>query len=115
MEEALLESEERYRIVAETASDAIISIDEQSTILFINRAATRIFGYEVEQMIGQPLTMLMPEYLRHLHTAGHRRYLETGKKHLNWEHIEVPALHKNGHELPLELSFGEFSKNNKHI
>jgi PAS domain S-box-containing protein len=115
MEEALLESEEKYRIVAETATDAIISINEQSIILFINRAATRIFGYQIEQMTGQPLTMLMPEYLRHLHSAGQERYLKTGKKHVNWEHIEVPALHKDGHEFPLELSFGEFSKNNKHI
>jgi PAS domain S-box-containing protein len=115
MEEALLESEEKYRIVAETATDAIISIDEKSTILFINRSATRIFGYEVEEMIGQSLTMLMPEYLRHLHTAGQERYIKTGKKHVNWEHIEVPALHHDGHEFPLELSFGEFNKNNKHI
>lgn len=115
MEEALLESEEKYRIVAETATDAIISINEQSIILFINRGATRIFGYQIEQMIGQPLTMLMPEYLRHLHSAGQERYLKTGKKHVNWEHIEVPALHKDGHEFPLEISFGEFSKNNKHI
>jgi PAS domain S-box-containing protein len=115
MEQALLESEEKYRIVAEAATDAIISIDEQSRILFINRAATRIFGYETGQMINQPLTMLMPEYLRHLHRAGQQRYLKTGKKHLNWEHIEVPALHRDGHEFPLELSFGEFSKNNKHI
>jgi PAS domain S-box-containing protein len=57
----------------------------------------------------------MPEYLRHIHTAGQKRYLKTGKKHVNWEHVEVPALHRNGHEFPLELSFGEFSKNNKHI
>jgi two-component system sensor kinase FixL len=105
MEEALLESEEKYRIVAETATDAIISIDEKSTILFINRAAKRIFGYEIEEMIGQSLTMLMPEYLRHIHTAGQERYLKTGKKHVNWEHVEVPALHRNGHEFPLELSF----------
>jgi PAS domain S-box-containing protein len=80
MEEALLESEEKYRIVAETATDAIISINEQSTILFINHAATRMFGYQIEQMIGQSLTMLMPEYLRHLHTAGQERYIKTGKK-----------------------------------
>lgn len=115
MEEALLESEERYRIVAETASDAIISIDEQSTILFINPAAERIFGYEVEQMINQPLTMLMPEYLRYVHSAGLARYLETGKRHISWEHVEVPGLHREGHEFPLELSFGEFNKNNKRV
>jgi PAS domain S-box-containing protein len=79
MEEALLESEEKYRIVAETATDAIISIDEKSTILFINRAAKRIFGYEIEEMIGQSLTMLMPEYLRHLHTAGQNAILKPVK------------------------------------
>ncbi len=46
IERALSKSEELYRIVAETASDAIISINEESVILFINRAATRIFGYK---------------------------------------------------------------------
>lgn len=114
-EEAFRESEERYRTVAETASDAILSIDEKSTILFINRAATRIFGYEVEEMIGQSLTMLMPEYLRHVHKAGLNRYVETGKRHLDWQHVEVPGLHRDGFEFPLELSFGELIKNNKHV
>ena len=115
VEEALLESEEQYRIVAETATDAIISINNHSEILFVNHAAERIFGYKVEQLLGQPLTMLMPEYLRHLHEAGLERYIETGKRHLSWEHVEVPGLHQKGYEFPLELSFGEFNKNNKHI
>ncbi len=115
VEEALLESEEQYRIVAETASDVIISINKQSTILFINRAAERIFGHKIEQMLGQPLTMLMPKYLRHLHKAGLERYLETGKRHLSWKHVEVSGLHRDGYEFPLELSFGEFKKNDEHI
>jgi PAS domain S-box-containing protein len=110
IEEAFRESEERYRIVAETASDAIVSIDEQSTILFINRAATRIFGHDTDRMIGQKLTMLMPEYLRHVHEAGLNRYMKTGERHVSWEHVEVPGLHQDGHEFPLELSFGEYSK-----
>ncbi|MEP6903828.1 MAG: PAS domain S-box protein, partial [Actinomycetota bacterium] len=96
IEDALRQSEEQYRIVAETASDAIISIDEKSTILFINRAATRIFGYAIEQMLGQNLTMLMPEYLREVHKVGQQRYLKTGKKHLQWENVEVPGLHRDG-------------------
>jgi PAS domain S-box-containing protein len=115
MEEALRESEQRYRIVAETASDAIISIDEQSNILFINRAGERIFGYKPEQMIGQSLNMLMPEYLRHVHNKRLARYVETGKRHISWEQVEVPALHQNGHEFPIEISFGNFSKGGKHI
>jgi len=74
---AFRESEEHYRAVAEAATDAIITIDSDSTILVVNPAAERIFGYSTEEMIGQPLTMLMLEYLRHLHKAGITRYMIT--------------------------------------
>jgi PAS domain S-box-containing protein len=111
--EAARETEERYRIIAETVSDALITIDEQSQILFTNLAAEKIFGHTLEEMMGQPLTMLMPEYLRHLHKAGLARYLETGQKHISWKAVELPGLHKSGREIPLELSFGEFSKDGK--
>ncbi len=51
-EEVLRESEERYRIVAQTATDAIITIDEQSTILFVNPSAEKIFGHQIVEMLG---------------------------------------------------------------
>jgi PAS domain S-box-containing protein len=110
IEEAFRESEERYRLLAETASDAIISIDARSIILFVNRAAERIFGYKIDEMLGQSLSMLMPEYLRHAHQTGIERYIKTGERHLSWEHVEVAGLHRSGHEFPLELSFGEYKK-----
>jgi PAS domain S-box-containing protein len=106
---AFRESEEHYRAVAEAAPDAIITIDSDSTILVVNPAAERIFGYSGEEMIGQPLTMLMPEYLRHLHKAGIRRYVETGRKHIGWAALQLPGLHKSGAEFPLEISFAEFT------
>jgi PAS domain S-box-containing protein len=96
--------------VAEAATDGIITVDSESTILFVNPAAEKIFGYSNEEMLGRALTMLMPEYLRHLHRAGISRYLETGRKHLEWAAVELPGLNKNGAELPLEISFGEFIK-----
>lgn len=101
---------ENSRIIAETASDAIITIDERSTILFVNGATVSIFGYSAEEMLGSELTMLMPEYLRHLHRVGLKNYVETGHKHISWEAIELPGLHKDGREISLELSFGEFNK-----
>ncbi|HET6976051.1 MAG TPA: PAS domain S-box protein [Pyrinomonadaceae bacterium] len=107
-EKSLWRSNERYRIITETASDAIITIDESSKILFANQAAERIFGYSIPEMLGHDLTMLMPEGLRHLHRTGIRRYLDTGQKHLNWSSIDVPGRHKDGREISLELSFGEF-------
>jgi PAS domain S-box-containing protein len=55
--------------------------------------------------------MLMPESLRKLHEAGFRRYLATGERHLNWQGAELTALHKNGQEFPVEVSFGEVTSN----
>ena len=107
-EEALRDNEEQFRAVAETAPDAIITIDEGSTILFANQSTQKIFGYTLEELRGQQLTMLMPEYLRHLHQAGIKRFVKTGQKHISWEAAELPGLHKDGHEVPLEISFSEF-------
>jgi PAS domain S-box-containing protein len=114
-EEALCESEERYRIVAENAADVIITIDQESTIVFVNESVERVFGYTVTELLGKPLTVLMPEYLRHLHDVGLGRYVQTGQKHLNWQSIEIPGLHKSGREVPLEISFGEYKRNGKHL
>ena len=110
VEEALRESEARYRVVTETASDAIITIDETSTMLFVNAAAEKIFGHPLDELKGASLSMLMPDYLRHVHRAGMRRYVETGQRHVSWEAVEVPGLHRDGHEIPLEISFGEFKR-----
>jgi len=111
----LRESAQRYRTLAETASDAIITVDEENTIIYANPGAEKIFGHAVRELAGQPLTMLMPDYLRHLHRAGLARYLETGHKHIAWDGYQLPGLHKSGHEIPLEVSFGEFVQEGRHF
>lgn len=115
IEQARRETEESYRRLAETASDGIITVDETSKILFTNPAAGRIFGYSSTELAGQCLTMLMPDYLRHLHRSGITRYAETGKRHISWDGVELPGLHKSGAEIPLEISFGESHKGDKHL
>ncbi len=109
----LRESEAHYRAVAEAAPDAIITIDSESTILLVNPAAETIFGYTAEEMLGRSLTMLMPRYQRHLHREGIGRYLETGRRHMEWAGVQLPGLHKNGEEIALEISFLEFAKSGR--
>ncbi|MGH9946158.1 MAG: PAS domain S-box protein [Pyrinomonadaceae bacterium] len=113
IEETLSESEARYRIVTESASDAIITIDHEHTILFVNPAAGKIFGYTVDEMLGEKLFMLMPEHMRGAHAAGMKRYKETGKRNIPWQGVELPALHKDGHEVPIEVTFGEIKSGDK--
>ena len=110
-EEELKSSEVRYRVIVEAASDAVISMDESGGIQLANPATARIFGYDPVELIGKPLTVLMPEFMRKLHEAGFRRYLATHERHLDWQGTEVTALRKNGQEFPVEVSFGEMTSN----
>jgi PAS domain S-box-containing protein len=106
-EQELRDSEERHRVVVEAASDAVISMDENGAILLANAAALRVFGYDPTELIGKPLTLLMPEYMRKLHENGFKRYLATSERHINWQATEFTGLRKNGQEFPVEVSFGE--------
>src|SRR5712691_10241917 len=57
--------------------------------------------------------MLLPDYLRHVHRARLHRYLSTGQTHISGEAVELPGLHQSGREIPLELSFGEFTEDGR--
>jgi PAS domain S-box-containing protein len=107
--------EEFHRVVVETASDAVVSIDHRGDILLANHATTTTFGYEPSELIGQPLTILMPEYLRDLHKAGLKRYQETGHRHINWRSTELIGLRKSGEEFPIEVSFGEINNDGRRV
>jgi diguanylate cyclase (GGDEF)-like protein/PAS domain S-box-containing protein len=114
-ERALRASEEQYRIVTDTATDVVVTIDRHSRITYINAAAEKIFGYRPAELIGRSLTELMPTRLRALHRGSFERYQRTGQRHIGWTNVELPGLHKDGHEIPLEISFSEFKRDDKHL
>jgi len=115
LEEQVRTGEEFHRVIVEAASDAVVSIDQRGDILFANQATTTIFGYEPAELIGQPLTILMPAYLRDLHRAGLKRYQETSHRHINWRGVELVGLRKDGAEFPIEVSFGEIANNGHRV
>ena len=101
------ETDARYRAVVETATDAIITIDQHSRIDFANPAVERVFGYAPDELVGRSLTDLMPERLRDRHRRSFERYIATGERHLSWSGVELTGLRRDGTEVPLEVSFGE--------
>ena len=105
--EALRDSELRYRLLWETATDAILLMDTAGHIHFANPAVEDVFGYKPDELIGQNLTSLQPEPLRQLHREAVQRYLKTGQKRLNWRATEMPALRKDGAEIPVEVAFSD--------
>jgi PAS domain S-box-containing protein len=111
---ALRQSEEKHRIIVEAASDAVISVDKNGQIFLANHAATRVFEYTPSELMGMPLTILMPEFLRDSHSAGFQRYLSTGERTMNWQGMEFIGMRKTGDQFPVEISFGEFVNNGQH-
>ena len=105
---ALQGSEERFRAVTETASDAVISADGRGDIIYFNPAAQRIFGYSVEEAVNQPLILLMPERFHEAHQRGLRRFLKTGEAHVIGKTVELAGKRKDGTEFPLELSLSSW-------
>lgn len=107
LEDTLREKESRYRLIAENVSDAIVVADETGAIVYCNPAVGRVFGHRPDDLIGQDLTVLMPETFRDAHRRGIRDYVETGQRRLDWDGISMTGLHRDGSELSLEVSFGE--------
>jgi len=103
-EHLLSQSEERFRSLVDSATDAIVVADHRGLILSWNRSASALFGYADEEVIGQPLTLLIPERYRHAHEQGLARMESTGKSRMIGSVIEVHGLRKDGTEFPIELS-----------
>ena len=103
-EEALHETEERYRKLVETSTDAIISVDEKMHVIQWNRASSELFGFSKELMMGQSVDILVPEKYRLRHQEGVRRFLTTEKASLVGKAAEFDGLRKDGTTRPIELS-----------
>lgn len=104
-DEALSVAEQKFRSLAESVPYAIFTIDEHSEILYANSAAEKTFGYKSGELLGQSLTVVIPEHLREAHKRGIRRFVETGKRKLDWQAIRLPALHRDGRTVEVEIAF----------
>jgi PAS domain S-box-containing protein len=97
-------SEARLRAVTETASDAIVSADRAGTISYFNPGAERIFGYKAADVVGRPLTLLMPERFHQAHSDGLGRYVATRQSKVIGQTVELVGRRKNGQEFPIDLA-----------
>ena len=105
MQQALQESEEKFRQISATAQDAILMMDSAGRIVFWNRAAEKIFGYPAEEALGKKLhTLIVPERFREAFLKNHPAFVATGSGAIIGKTLELAALRKDGAEFPVELS-----------
>lgn len=109
----LLASEERFRSLAVTANEGIVTADRRGCITYLNPAAERTFGYSAGEVLGQQLTVLMPERFQEPHRRGLARYLATGEAHVIGRTVELAGRRKDGTEFPLELSLASWHQDDE--
>ena len=115
-EKALSESEARSRAVTDSVFDAIVTIDRTNTILFVNQTAEKIFGYQAAELTGANLNRLIPEGLRiRLGSSQPQRSAEVAWRDYLRQTSEVAARHKDGREIPIEISFCEYDAGGKQM
>jgi PAS domain S-box-containing protein len=104
MADELRTSEARSVSIMESANDGIITADSNGVVLSWNRAAASIFGYEESEVLGQSLTIIIPDEYKDPHEKGIERVSGGGEHHVIGKSVELSGLHKHGHHIPVELS-----------
>ncbi len=106
--EVLAESEERFRAVAETASDAIVTVDSGGRVVFWNQGAELMFDRTREEMQGKALTSVMPPRFRRRHRQAFKKAVSSGGTPARGMTLDMFALREDGTEFPVELSLASF-------
>lgn len=114
IEQALRESEEKFRSITTSAQDAILMMDEEGKISYWNEAAVQIFGYTEKEAMGKSLhTLLAPERFLAAHYKGFEHFKQTGEGPAIGKTLELAALKKDGTEFPIELSLSIVMRENR--
>jgi PAS domain S-box-containing protein len=91
--------------ILQTSSEAIIASDVDGKILFWNPGATRIFGFDAAEALGQSLDLIIPEKLRARHWQGYRHVMDTGRsRYGEGDLLSVPAVTKDGRRISVEFT-----------
>jgi PAS domain S-box-containing protein len=104
-EEIVIHNEEKFRALAETANDGIVSSDTNNKIIYFNIGAEKIFGYRKEEVLNRDLKILIP---KKYHKTYLKEYLKTGKRKAIRQTIDLEGLHKTGEIIPIEMSLASW-------
>lgn len=110
IEQLTRENAERYQAMADSASSAIISVDAQGKIMAWNKGAEKVFGYTAAEIMGEQMSIIIPERYREAHAAGMQRVARGGPSRVIGQTVELQALRKNGTEFEMELSLSSWTQ-----
>lgn len=93
-----------FRNLLQSAPDAMVIVDEHGKIFLVNSQTVNLFGYERDEMLGQPVEMLMPESLRGMHVEHRNRYVAAPAVRMMGAGLDLFGRRKDGSVFPVEIS-----------
>jgi len=114
-EEDLKQSEEKYRELINTSTDAIISTDQGMRVTIWNKGAEKIFGYTEKEMLGQSVMKIVPEMNHDTMASSYIKFNKTGMTKTRNRILEVNGIRKDGVKVPVELSISTRKAGNRYI
>ena len=113
--QALATEQAKAQAILDTASDAIITIDDRGIIRSQNAAAQRMFGVSEQDAVGRNVSAIIPPPHRERHNSYLERYRHTGVKHMIGSTQQLEAMRSNGEIFPVELSISEVWAGNRRV
>jgi phosphoserine phosphatase RsbU/P len=114
-EQALRESELRYRLLWETATDAVLLLNPDAVIEFGNPAVETIFGYAPGELVGKDLAILQPVFAGMNPDMSWKRFLRFSPAGQRPRQIEATGRHKDGHEIEVEVVFSALEMSGRRL
>jgi PAS domain S-box-containing protein len=102
-------AESWFRALLESSPDATVILDQQGKIVLVNAFAERLFGYSRDDLLGNPIEVLVPRHLREVHGTHREEFIAHPRLRPMGTGISFPALRKDGTEFPAEISLGPLS------
>jgi PAS domain S-box-containing protein len=102
--ESLAASEGRFRALLESASQGVLAVDDKGRITLVNAKTEEMFGYRRDELVGQPLDVIVPERYRTAHAHHQRTYFAHPRTRTMGLGLDLSGRKKNGREFPLEVS-----------
>lgn len=105
----LIDEQHRTKVILETSHEAFVGMDQLGKISDWNLQAEKTFGWSYSEAIGKDMgELIVPKHLQAAHRSGMERFLKTGQGAVIGRRIELIAVHKRGHEFPIEITISAF-------
>ena len=98
------QQEQRMALAMDAAASAMIMVDDQGLIVFVNKAAASLFGYDEKELLAKPVELLVPDEIKRVHTVYRSSFMSSAEARPMAKELDLFALHHDGRKIPVEIA-----------